>query len=140
MNHHRLFNHVRRSDDVLIGANLLLLLGVVWIPYPTSVMAQAVTKGQLREAAILYNGSYLVLAMLFNLLLFTCTHRGLVDRNYDGVRGIARKYATGPLMYLVCLATTWWSVPLSLAINGGMAVYFLCTPQGEVKQPGPHGQ
>ena len=138
INHHRLFSHVRRSDDVLMGANLLLLLGVVWIPYPTSLMAQAVNSGRLREAAILYNGSYLLLAVLFNLLLFACIHRGLVDRNYGGVRGIARRYAAGPLMYVICLATTWWNVPLSLTINGGMAIYFLCSPEAGVERPTQH--
>jgi|ERR1035438_1579636 uncharacterized membrane protein len=133
INHHRLFSHIVRSDDVLMVTNLLLLLGVVWIPYPTSLMAQAVVNGRLRDAAIFYNGSYLALALLFNLLLFTCTARGLVDRNYAGVRGIARSYAAGPLMYILCLATSWWSVPLSLAINGGVAIYFLVSPDRERK-------
>src|ERR1017187_26660 len=41
VNHHRLFSHIHRSDDVLMVTNLLLLLGVVWIPYPTSLMARA---------------------------------------------------------------------------------------------------
>jgi uncharacterized membrane protein len=62
INHHRLFSHVRRTDDVLIAVNLLLLLGVVWIPYPTSVIAQSVGTPRMRDAALLYNGSYLVIA------------------------------------------------------------------------------
>jgi uncharacterized membrane protein len=57
INHHRLFFHIRRSDEILMLTNLLLLLGVVWIPYPTALMAQAVATGQLRDAAIFYNGS-----------------------------------------------------------------------------------
>ena len=66
INHHRLFTHVRRSDDMLLLSNLLLLLGVVGIPYPTLVMAQAVSKGGFRDAALLYNGSYLAIALLAN--------------------------------------------------------------------------
>ena len=131
INHHRLFSHVRRSDDALMAANLMLLLGVVWIPYPTSLMARAVAAGQLREAAIFYNGSYLAIALLFNWLFFTCVSRGLVDRHYAGVRGIARRYAVGLTMYILCFAVTWWNVPLSLAINGGMAVFFLLSPSKE---------
>lgn len=113
--------------------NLLLSLGVVWIPYPTSLMARAMATGQIRDAAILYNGSYFVLALLFNLLLFVCIRRGLVDRSYAGVRGIARQYALGPGLYLLCLAATWWSVPLSLAINAGLALYYLLSPQKAAK-------
>ncbi len=128
INHHRLFTHVRRSDDFLMLSNLLLLLGVVWIPYPTSLMAQALTSGRMREAAILYNGSYLVIALLFNLLLFTCIRGGLVDREYAAVRNIARSFALGPVLYGLCFAATWWNVRLSLAMNAAMALFFLLSP------------
>lgn len=133
INHHRLFTHVRRADDVLMATNLLLLLGVVWIPYPTLLMSQALTSGRVREAAILYNGSYLALALLYNLLLWVCIHRGLVDREYAGVRHIAQKYAVGPGLYAACFAVSWWNVPLSLAINGALAVFFLLAPEMRVR-------
>jgi len=133
ISHHRLFSHIRRSDDALLGSNLLLLLGVVWIPYPTSLMAQAVGTPRFRDAAIFYNGSYLALALLFNLLLFTCVWRGLVDRDYSGVGNIVRQYVAGPALYLLCLAITWWNVPLSLAINGAIALSFLLSPDATPK-------
>jgi uncharacterized membrane protein len=138
INHHRLFSHVRRADDVLMTVNLLLLLGVVWIPYPTSVMAQAVGTGRMRDAALLYNGSYLAIALLYNLLLFACVRRGLVDRSYEGVQHIARRYALGPSLYLACILITWWSVPLSLALNGAIALYFLLSP-GFASRSHSHG-
>ena len=128
INHHRLFSHVRRADDVLMAVNLLLLLGVVWVPYPTALMAQSVGTARMHDAALLYNGSYLVIALLFNLLLYTCARRELVDRSYIGVKNIAKRYGVGPVRYLVCLAVTWWSVPASLALNGAMALYFLLSP------------
>ena len=128
LNHHRLFSHIHRSSDLLMVANLLLLLGVVWIPYPTSLMAQSMIAGQLKDAAILYNGSYLVIALLFNLLFGVCVKGGLLDRNVSGVQSIARSYAAGILMYVVCFAVTWWNVPVSLAINFGMAMFFLLSP------------
>jgi len=133
INHHRLFTHVCRSDDFLMVSNLLLLLGVVWIPYPTSLMAQALTSGRVREAAILYNGSYLVIALLFNLLLFTCIRGGLVDREYSEVRNIARSFAIGPTLYGLCFAATWWNVKVSLAMNAAMALLFLLSPEVRVK-------
>jgi len=128
INHHRLFSHIQRVDDVLMATNLLLLLGVVWIPYPTSLMAQSVGTARMHDAAILYNASYLAIALLFNLLLFTCIRRHLVDRSYAGVQNIGKRYGVGPTMYLVCLAITWWSIPVSLALNGAMALYFLLSP------------
>ena len=128
INHHRLFQHIKRPDDVLLFTNLLVLLGVVWIPYPTSLMAQAVTGGDLRDAALLYNGSYLAMALVFNLQLRLIVRRGLVDREYAGVRGIARSYGVGPAGYALCFVCTWWNVDVSLALNGALALYFLISP------------
>ena len=138
INHHRLFSHIKRSDDVLMAVNLLLLLGVVWIPYPTSLMAQAMATGRMRDAALLYNGSYLVIALLFNLLLFACIRRGLVDRSYAGIENIARRYGVGPSLYLACFLTTWISVPISLAMNGAMALYFLLSPNTALRSNTVH--
>src|SRR6266496_5950399 len=39
VNHHRLFNHIRRSDNGLMFQNLLLLLGVTFVPFPTALLA-----------------------------------------------------------------------------------------------------
>ena len=39
VNHHRLFNHIRHSDNRLIFLNLLLLLGVTVVPFPTALLA-----------------------------------------------------------------------------------------------------
>src|SRR5438270_13814781 len=40
VNHHRLFNHIRRSDNGLMFLNLLLLLGVSAVPFPTALLAR----------------------------------------------------------------------------------------------------
>ncbi|KAA6460228.1 DUF1211 domain-containing protein [Acidobacteria bacterium AB60] len=142
INHHRLFQHIRRSDEFLMLTNLVLLLGVVWIPYPTSLMAQAVTRGNVRDAALLYNGSYLVIALFFNLQLAVAIHRGLVDRKYAAVRNIASSYLVGPGAYALCFLLTWWSVGLSLALNGLMALYFLLAPSAHrgVEEPRTEGE
>ncbi|MGC1462415.1 MAG: TMEM175 family protein [Terracidiphilus sp.] len=133
INHHRLFSHIQHSDDALMAANLLLLLGVVWIPYPTLLLARALDTENFRDAAILYNASYVALALLFNLLLFTCIKRGLVDRNYAEVRGIAWRFASGPALYVLSLIATFWNVPLSLAVNAGLALFYLVSPDESAK-------
>lgn len=138
INHHRLFLHIQHSDDVLMAANLILLMGVVWIPYPTMLMARAAANGQLRDAAIFYNGSYLAIALLFNLLFWACIKRKLVDRTYAGVKGIARSYRIGIAMYILCFASTWWNVKVSLAINAGMALFFLLSPDQSAKAHSAH--
>jgi uncharacterized membrane protein len=101
-------------------------------------MAQAVLTGRLKDAAILYNGSYLVIAILFNLLFGVCVTGELLDRTVTGVRNIARSFAAGILMYVICFAVTWWNVYLSLAINFGMAMFFLLSPDQMAKNCTKH--
>ncbi len=40
LNHHRLFTLIQKCDDGLIALNLLLLLGITWIPFPTALLAE----------------------------------------------------------------------------------------------------
>src|SRR5690349_14665462 len=69
INHHRLFNYIKRTDTGLMLLNLLLLLVVVFIPYPTALLAQqyAVDPTQ-HGAALLYSGTNVILAICFNVL------------------------------------------------------------------------
>src|SRR5215472_16418300 len=40
INHHRLFTHIKRTDTGLLLFNLLLLLMIVFVPFPTALVAQ----------------------------------------------------------------------------------------------------
>src|SRR5262245_30258780 len=52
MNHHRMFTHIRRSTDSLLVLNLLLLLGVSVVPFPTAVLAANLGSTEQKTAAI----------------------------------------------------------------------------------------
>src|SRR5437870_4075423 len=64
INHHRLFTHIKRIDNTLLVLNLLLLLVIVFIPFPTALVAQqyAAHPGQ-HVAAALYSGTNVILAI-----------------------------------------------------------------------------
>lgn len=55
-NHHSIFTHFERVDRGLVYLNLLLLMTIVFIPYPTGIFGQALQKGQgAQTAAVLYS-------------------------------------------------------------------------------------
>jgi uncharacterized membrane protein len=127
MNHHRLFTHIRHCDHALLVLNLLLLLGVSVVPFPTAVLASRLGRQDARVAAALYNGTYLCIAIVFNLLWrYAASSHRLLGKNADrrAVDRITRQYAFGPLMYAVCLAVGWYSVAASLALNVALALFF----------------
>ncbi len=132
INHHRLFTHIRRSSDVLLVLNLLLLLGVVAVPFPTAVLAAHLGQPGERTAALLYSGTYVVIAIAFNVLwrYATSSKRRLLGPDVDAnsVEQISSQYAFGPLLYVVCFVLAWVSVSASLVLNVVLAGFFALPP------------
>lgn len=130
VNHHRLFNHIRRSDNGLLFLNLLLLFGIAVVPFPTALLAANYGTADRTVAAAVFNGTYVVLAIFFNGLWHHAVRSGLLDAaTHESADSISRQYAVGPISYLVCLGLTWVSVPASLILNIGLAIFFAIPPQ-----------
>lgn len=140
INHHRLFTHIKRCDNTLLILNLLLLLGVTAVPFPTAVLAAHLGHRDQRVAAMLFHATYFVIAIFFNVLwrYAASPHRGLLARDVDTevTEKITRQYAFGPLLYLICFALTWVSVPASLVLNIALAFFFALPPTVSVRVTG----
>ncbi|HEY1353833.1 MAG TPA: TMEM175 family protein [Ktedonobacteraceae bacterium] len=67
INHHRLFNLIKLSDNGLLVFNLLLLLFIVFVPSPTALLTQYLKPGY-RLPAVIYSATFVILAICFNLL------------------------------------------------------------------------
>ena len=132
INHHRLFTHIKRCNNTLMILNLLLLLGVTIVPFPTAVLATHIGFADQRTAALLYNGVCVFIAIIFNLLWRYAVSRNhhLLGKEVDkeNVGRISKQYAFGPLLYLFCAALAWISVPASLGANVVLATFFAIPP------------
>ena len=128
INHHRLFTHIKRTDTVLMALNLLLLLVIVFMPFPTALVAQQYAANpKLRTAALVYNGTFILLAVFFNLLWRYASHENrLLDREADlqAVQAITKQYRFGPIFYVASFGLAWIYVPASIALNLIFAMYF----------------
>ena len=128
INHHRLFTYIKRTDTILMLLNLLLLLMIVFVPFPTALLAQQyISHPNLRVPALVWNGTFILLAVFFNLLWRYAAHENrLLDKKADqqAVEAITRQYRFGPLFYVVSFGLAWIYVPASIALNLFMAVYF----------------
>ncbi|HEY7405311.1 MAG TPA: TMEM175 family protein [Candidatus Angelobacter sp.] len=129
INHHRMFNHIKRANDVLLALNLLLLLGVTVVPFPTAVLAEHLGGPDQRAAAIVYNATFLLIAIAFNLLWQYAVRRGLLHEHVlNSAANISRQYAVGPVIYASCLVLAWFSVKASVAANIALALFFALPP------------
>lgn len=132
MNHHRLFTHIKRSDDLLLVFNLLLLFGVTVVPFPTSVLAPYLGRPGQRAAALLFNGTYFFIALFFNgLWRYAASRRhGLLAPDVDmaSVERISYQYAFDPILYLACAILSWVSVSANRVLNLALACFFALPP------------
>src|SRR5438270_1846847 len=115
INHHRLFNHIKRTDTGLLLLNLLLLLVIVFIPFPTALLAQQYTAYPDQHlAALIFSGTYVILACCFYLLWNYASYRNrLLGKETDSraVAAISRQYMFGPLLYLITFGVAFINVP-----------------------------
>ena len=127
LNHHRLFVHIKRTDTALMLINLLLLLIIVFIPVPTALLAEYLIRPDLHAAAIVYSGTFFVLACCFNLLWRYAFYRGrLLGKDVDprAIAAINRQFSFGPLPYLVVFVLAWISVPSSILLSFFLALFY----------------
>jgi len=128
INHHRLFTHIKRADTGLMLLNLLLLLLIVFVPFPTALLAEqyALYPDQ-HAAAIVYSGTFVILACCFNLLWrYASYHHRLLGKGVDtrAVTAISRQYLFGPLVYLVVFGVSWLNTPATIILSFALALFF----------------
>ncbi len=80
MLHHGIFRRLRYANSAIMRLNLLLLMAVSFLPFPTRLVAQAIHDSNAERAAvIIYGASLLVISLLFGALgLVIARDRGLL--------------------------------------------------------------
>jgi uncharacterized membrane protein len=98
LNHHAMFHGVERVEHTTLTLNLILLLVVAFIPYPTAVLSR---YGALPASAFLYGAVLSLLGITYSLLWWHIVRRRLnpsVSDKADTRRKI-RRNLMGPVVY-----------------------------------------
>jgi uncharacterized membrane protein len=132
INHHRMFTHIRKSDDTLLVLNLLLMFGVCVVPFTTALLAAHLGHAGARTAVIVYDFAYFCIALFFNLLWrYAASREGHLlahDVDREAAQKITEQYNYGPVAYAIAIALAWLSISASLLINLVLAVFFAIPP------------
>jgi TMEM175 potassium channel family protein len=106
--HHRMFRLINRFDDRLVWINLLFLLCIVVIPFPTTVLGE---HGNAPAAVILYAGVLALTGLLQAAMWLYATHHSrLVDTTLEAslyrhlVRVVTARMLVAPLVFLASMA------------------------------------
>jgi uncharacterized membrane protein len=129
VNHHGLFANVQRVDRTLLFLNLVLLLTVSTIPFPTALIGRFIGTGQSSHlAAAIYGGVMVIMSIAFSLLWLHVTRdTRLIAANVDPRRARAesRLFSAGLIGYLIGIALAFVSAELSLLVYALVAVYYV---------------
>ena len=96
--HHALFRRLRWADTTLMQLNLLLLLAVAFLPFPTTLIAEAIhEKSPERAAVVFYGVSLLVISLLIAVMWrYVTGHRELLEPDVTDEEIEAIQGATTP--------------------------------------------
>jgi TMEM175 potassium channel family protein len=137
-NHHGIFRLIDRTTHGLIVANLFLLLCVAFIPFPTAVLAENLRESasDQRVAAIFYSATFTVTAAIYNVLWqIAARHNRLITPGSEAAAAdVTRRFRYGVPTYLAPTLAAIVSVPLGLAIDGAVALFYVL-PQRDASTP-----
>lgn len=129
LNHHRLFTLINKNDDGLIAFNLLLLLGITWLPFPTALLAEHLQGPHVDQqtASLVYAGSFFALSIVFNVLWRYAVRAKIVNEDLNVIL-ITKQYALGPILYALLVVVAFFSAEWCLVLSIGIALYFALPP------------
>jgi uncharacterized membrane protein len=133
VNHHHMFTLIQRTTHSFLMLNVVFLMTIAALPWPTAVVAEYIRDPVHREVATLvYGGTMVAIAIMYNVVWRYAVHRGLLrpDVDPEAIRRASRGYLAGPTGYavvtLVALINAW----ASLLLFAAAAIYWLLPVSG----------
>jgi uncharacterized membrane protein len=130
-NHHAIFRLIAAAGHALVVANLFLLMVISFLPFPAKILGDELGHhGHDQTTAMLfYNACFVLVAVLFNVVwLLACRADRFVPGSESAVARITSRYRLGVPSYLAATVVALWSVPVSLAIDAGLALLYIVLP------------
>lgn len=145
VNHHALFGYLAKADRTLVFLNLLLLMVVAALPWPTALLAGHLRNtDDARIAGVIYSGLMVVHALVYGTIWWYATRSGRLLRPgvaVEAARATRIRFSLGALVYPATVGLALISAWAMLAVHGLLAVYYafnqLAIPGSE--HAGPEG-
>jgi uncharacterized membrane protein len=107
--------------------NVIFLMIIAFIPFPTAVLAQRLGGNDALEATFLYGGTMVAVAVMFNAIWRYASARNghlLIEMSTDARRAEARGYRYGVPIYVLITLLAFWTPIASLIGFGLFAAYW----------------
>jgi uncharacterized membrane protein len=129
MNHHTILGHVARVDRPLLVINLLLLMGIVAIPFPTALVAEHLRDSGGKAATVTYGLVMIAISAGFAALwVYVATHTAALGAALppEALRSSMTGWTLGGVAYVAgTLIAAFVNAVAGMVIFGALAVYYL---------------
>lgn len=128
VNHHTVFGQIGRVDRTFLFLNVLFLMLVAFIPFPTRLVAEQLRADGAEAAALAYGATLTATAVVYNLIWqYASRGRRLVREDADPhvLSGISRSFLPGPLAYLAATLLALASATTSFIVFAAIAVFYV---------------
>lgn len=131
MNHHAMFRHVVRVDRPVQLLNLLLLMAVVLVPFPTDMLGQLLShemhSDDTETGAFFYGLVMIAMAIGFSGVWFYVVLRpGLLNERIprNKLRVATFRFSAGAIGYVVGALLALWEPLAALILFGLLSFYY----------------
>jgi uncharacterized membrane protein len=128
VNHHACFSQIGSTDRRFLFLNVIFLMCVAVIPFPTRLVAEHIRDDGARAAALAYGITLTTTAIWFCLLWFyAAAGRRLIAEDADQrvVSGISRSYIPGIPTYAAATLVAVWSPVAAVTMFAAIALFYV---------------
>jgi TMEM175 potassium channel family protein len=128
MNHHHLVELIGRADRTLQFINLVLLMIVGFLPFPTKLVADYLRTDGEQAATLAYAATFVVMAVTYNVWWrYASTGRRLIAEGVPDseISAVTRAFNPGIAMYAVTFLVAFASPVASVILTFLIAAFYL---------------
>jgi uncharacterized membrane protein len=128
--HNNVFLHVLKHDRLMLWLNILFLLSMALVPFPTALL---VRYGDAQISVVLYALNLIVGGVLLDLIWWYATYnRHLMCDTVQPalIRSFHHRILTGPVIYLLAIGVSFVSL-LAAKILFGVAIAYYIVPTAQ---------
>ena len=137
--HHAIFRRLRFADSTVTRLNLLLLMAVAFLPFPTKLVAEAIDSTSAERTAVLFYGAtLLVISLLVTAILrYAASRPDLIEEEgRDQVVALAAQASPNLGFYVVVLALALLAPKVAAFGFLAIAVFAILRVRGQ-SEPAP---
>jgi uncharacterized membrane protein len=131
-NHHHIFHVYKRSDHYFVLLNVLFLMCISFLPFPTAVLAEYIADEHHRQAAMTFYavGLFLPAASWLLMWLYATKNKRLVDPNLAPrfIAKTTRLFLLSNGLYFAAILISLWNGIAGLIVCTSLTVIFIQAP------------